>query len=249
MRESEFLVCPHAAPKHQPQIEQTWLDALALEFRGAFDALRALGPAVSVFGAAREADPRRIVLAEELGERLASAGFAVITGGGPGAMEAVNRGARRGGGLSVGLNINLPREQKPNEHLDLLVSFDHFFARKVAFVRYAIGFAVLPGGFGTLDELFEAITLIETGRIDHFPVVLVDTSHWGPLLDWVDGNVEASGLVSAPERELLLVEDEVAKISSLMSRANDAQCARAETTRRPGQADINVGELTPETSP
>src|SRR5207249_11119297 len=141
-------------------------------------------PAVSLFGSARvrEGHPA-YEEAREVGKRFAEAGFAVITGGGPGVMEAANRGAKEGGGLSVGFNIKLPHEQHENPWLDISYTFDHFYARKVCFVKPAEGFVIFPGGFGTLDELFESLTLIQTGKVLHFPVVLFDTDYWEELLD------------------------------------------------------------------
>ena len=156
------------------------------EFVEGFDAMARVGPAVTVFGSARTAlDDPVYELARTIGRRLAEAGYAVITGGGPGTMEAANRGCREGGGLSVGCNIELPHEQGMNPYVDLGVEFRYFFARKVMFVKYADGFVILPGGFGTLDELFESLTLIQTGKVRHFPVVLVGRAYWAGLLDWM----------------------------------------------------------------
>ena len=165
-------------------------------------------PAITVFGSARlpEDDP---VYAEarEVGRQLAEAGFAVVTGGGPGVMEAANRGARDAGGLSVGFNIELPHEQFANPYLDISLTFKHFYARKTMFVKAAEGFVIFPGGFGTLDELFESLTLIQTGKVLHFPVVLVDRAFWSPLLDWVREKLLPLGMISPPDLELLSVTD------------------------------------------
>ena len=157
---------------------------------------RAVGPAVTVFGSARTIAGRPALRAgRTIGRRLAEAGYAVITGGGPGTMEAANRGCQEGGGLSVGCNIELPHEQELNRYVDLGVEFRYFFARKTMFVKYADGFVILPGGFGTLDELFESLTLIQTGKVRHFPVVLVGRAYWAGLLDWIRGDAAASGAV------------------------------------------------------
>jgi uncharacterized protein (TIGR00730 family) len=179
------------------------------EFLQGFAAVERIGrPAVSVFGSARiRADHPVYAAGREVGRRLAEAGFAVVTGGGPGVMEAANRGAREGGGLSVGFNIELPHEQHSNPYLDINVTFNHFYARKTMFVKAAEGFVILPGGFGTLDELFEALTLIQTGKVRHFPVVLYDSAYWRPLLDWVRGRLLADGMVSAEDLDLLEVTD------------------------------------------
>ncbi len=168
---------PRAAPSPDFLDTDPWraLRILA-EFVEGFDAMARVGPAITVFGSARtRPDDPVYELARTIGRRLAEAGYAVITGGGPGAMEAANRGCREGGGLSVGCNIELPHEQGMNPYVDLGVEFRYFFARKIMFVKYADGFVILPGGFGTLDELFESLTLIQTGKVRHFPVVLVGT--------------------------------------------------------------------------
>jgi uncharacterized protein (TIGR00730 family) len=166
-------------------------------------------PAITVFGSARihEDDP---VYAEarEVGRRLAEAGFAVVTGGGPGVMEAANRGCREGGGLSVGFNIELPHEQGPNAYLDVSMTFHHFYARKTMFVKAAEGFVVFPGGFGTADELFESLTLIQTGKVLNFPVILFGTEYWSPLLDWVRDRALPEGTVSPEDLELLTLTDD-----------------------------------------
>jgi uncharacterized protein (TIGR00730 family) len=180
------------------------------EFVEGFGALATLGPAVSVFGSART--PRNspgYELAVEVGAALARAGYAVITGGGPGAMEGANRGANEAGGVSVGLGIELPFEQGMNRWVDLAVNFRYFFARKTMFVKYAEGFVVLPGGFGTFDELFEALTLVQTRKVTEFPLVLVGTAYWSGLLDWLEGTVLEHGAISAPDIDLLTLTDEI----------------------------------------
>src|SRR6478735_1964370 len=187
------------------------------EFVEGFGALAELGPAIGVFGSSRTPveDPY-YAMAEELGRRLAEAGFAVITGGGPGAMEAANKGASQAGGVSVGLGIELPFEVGLNEWVDVGVNFRYFFARKTMFVKYARGFVVLPGGLGTLDELFEALTLVQTQKVTSFPVVLIGTEYWSGLLDWLRDTVLADGKLSEADLDMLVVTDDVAEAVSMM---------------------------------
>jgi len=180
------------------------------EFVEGFGALAELGPAVSVFGSARtKPDDPNYAMGVAVGTALAVAGYAVITGGGPGSMEAANKGALEAGGTSVGLGIELPFEQGMNRFVDLGVNFRYFFARKTMFVKYAQGFVVLPGGFGTLDELFEAVTLVQTRKVTSFPLVLMGTAYWGGLLDWLRKTAEATGTISPPDVDLLHVTDDV----------------------------------------
>lgn len=179
------------------------------EFVEGFDALRDVGPAVSVFGSARTRpeDPW-YEMGAKVAEQLAKRGYAVITGGGPGLMEAANLGAQRAGGLSIGLNIELPMEQAPNPHQDLELHFRYFFARKVCFAKYALGYVVLPGGFGTLDEFFEAITLIQTRKMSNFPIVLMGKEFWGGLLTWVQETMLVRGTISAGDLDLFHLTDD-----------------------------------------
>jgi len=189
------------------------------EFVEGFDALAALGPAITVFGSARVSEESPIYgTAREIGRRLAVEGYAVITGGGPGVMEAANRGCQEGGGISVGCNIELPHEQDVNPYVDLAVEFRYFFARKTMFVKYADGFVILPGGFGTMDELFEALTLIQTGKIEHFPIILVGREYFGGLLAWIRGRLLADGMVSEADLDLLVVTDDPAEVVEIIRR-------------------------------
>jgi uncharacterized protein (TIGR00730 family) len=183
---------------------------IASEFLAGFQAIQKIDrPAVSIFGSARTGEGTPTYDAARVtGRRFAEAGLAVVTGGGPGVMEAANRGAREGGGLSVGFNIVLPHEQAPNPYCDISVTFKHFYARKTMFVKAAEGFVIFPGGFGTMDELFESLTLIQTGKIGSFPVVLVDSDYWGEMLDWVRGEMLADGLISSGDLDLLTVTDD-----------------------------------------
>lgn len=179
------------------------------EFVEGFGSLATIPPAVTVFGSARvtESDPM-YAAARQVATRLAEAGLAVITGGGPGLMEAANRGCQEGGGVSIGCNIELPFEQAMNPYVDLALEFQYFFARKVMFVKYSEGFVIFPGGYGTLDELFEALTLIQTGKADHFPVVLFGSDYWSGLVGWLRDRVLAEGKISPPEMEIFTVTDD-----------------------------------------
>ncbi|MGK2348955.1 TIGR00730 family Rossman fold protein [Actinomyces sp. W5033] len=178
------------------------------EFVEGFGALAELGPAISVFGSARTSTEDPVyALATQVGAGLARHGYAVITGGGPGVMEAANKGAHEAGGVSVGLGIELPLEQGMNDYVDLGIHFRYFFARKTMFVKYSDGFVVMPGGFGTMDELFEALTLVQTQKVAGFPVVLVGTSFWGGLLDWVRGTLVGAGVIAAADVDLVRVVD------------------------------------------
>ena len=183
---------------------------IASEFLAGFQAIQKIDrPAVSIFGSARSAEGTPTYeAARTTGRLFAEAGLAVVTGGGPGVMEAANRGAREGGGLSVGFNIVLPHEQAGNPYCDIALTFKHFYARKTMFVKAAEGFVIFPGGFGTMDELFESLTLIQTGKIGSFPVVLVDSDYWDEMLEWVRGEMLADGLISPGDLDLLTVTDE-----------------------------------------
>ena len=212
-------------------------ERIGREFLDGFVAVERIGrPAISVFGSAR-VDENDHVYAEAraVGKRIAEAGFAVVTGGGPGVMEAANRGAREGGGLSVGFNIQLPHEQRPNPYLDVSLTFAHFYARKTMFVKAAEGFVIFPGGFGTLDELFESLTLIQTGKVLHFPVVLFDHGYWAPLLDWIRGRVLGEGLVSPEDLELLTVTGDPDEAVATLVECYRRRCA--EVPAAPQKAD------------
>ena len=192
------------------------------EFIEGFGALAEIGPAISVFGSARtEPGTAGYAMGEEIGRKLAEAGFAVITGGGPGAMEAVNKGAQEADGLSVGLNIELPFEQELNHWVDLGVNFRYFFARKMMFVKYSQGFLVLPGGYGTLDELFEAVTLVQTHKITKFPVVLIGKAYWSGLVDWIKSSLLADGKIGADDLGIISVTDDLDEAVALAVAARD----------------------------
>ena len=205
--EDRDLLQTHHSLEHLRRRSQ----AIGSEFLAGFEAVERIDrPAVSCFGSARApAGSRPYELARETGRLFAEAGWAVVTGGGPGVMEAANRGARERGGLSVGFNIQLPHEQSPNQYLDISLTFRHFYARKTMFVKVAEGFLVFPGGFGTADELFEALTLIQTGKVVHFPVVLYGRDYWGELIRWIKGELLADGMISPEDLDLLFVTDDL----------------------------------------
>ena len=200
---------------------------IAAEFLAGFQAVQEIDrPAVSIFGSARafEGTPT-YEGARATGRAFAEAGFAVVTGGGPGVMEAANRGCREGGGLSVGFNIELPHEQESNPYRDLSLTFHHFYARKVMFVKASEGFVIFPGGFGTQDELWEALTLIQTEMIGDFPVVLFDSDYWQELLDWMRTEMLADGLISKEDAELIHVTDDPRKAVELVISRYDGRVA------------------------
>ncbi|MDX2035804.1 MAG: TIGR00730 family Rossman fold protein [Isosphaeraceae bacterium] len=195
------------------------------EFVYGIDALAEIGAAIAVFGSARFApDHKWSLLAEQMGSALVKAGFAVITGGGPGIMQAANKGAREAGGTSVGLNIELPFEQHQNPYVDLAITFRYFFVRKTMFVKYANGFIIFPGGFGTLDELFEALTLVQTRKIKRFPIVLFGSEYWRGLLDWVEKTQLDSGAISPEDLNLLVVTDSIDEARDVVVDCYNTRC-------------------------
>jgi len=195
------------------------------EFVHGINALAEVGAAVSVFGSARFGESHPMYeKARQLGRLLAEAGFAVITGGGPGIMEAANRGAHEAGGLSIGCNIELPFEQISNEYLDLSVNFRYFFVRKTMFVKYSEGFVIFPGGIGTLDELFEALTLVQTRKISRFPIILYDSSYWKGLLEWIENTQLASGAISPEDLNLLILTDSIDEVRDAIVECYKTRC-------------------------
>ena len=203
MREKQYVV-------DALSIEESWrIFRIMAEFVEAIEELSQLGYAVSIFGSSRvRPEDEYYKKAVYLARRLVEKGFAVITGGGPGIMEAANRGAAEGGGKSVGMNIRLPFEQKPNPYANIRIEYKYFFVRKVMFVKYAMAYVVMPGGFGTMDELFEAVTLIQTKRIKAFPVILMGSDYWNGLLDWVRATMLSEGKIQPEDMELLQVMDD-----------------------------------------
>jgi uncharacterized protein (TIGR00730 family) len=210
---------------------------IAEEFRAGFMKVALIDrPAVALFGSARVAeDSKPYQEARVVGRKFGEAGWAVVTGGGPGVMEASNRGCKEGGGLSVGFNIVLPHEQGSNPYLDISHEFEHFYARKVCFVRPSQGFVIFPGGFGTLDELYEAMTLIQTGKIHQFPVVLFDSDFWGEMIEWFNEELLANGMISPDDVALLHVTDDPDEAVRFVLECYDKRCAEGQVD--PEKAD------------
>lgn len=201
-------------------IKDTWrLFHIIAEFVEGFETLSQCHPAVSIFGSTRVKPEDEIYTkAERIGELLAQSGFAIITGGGPGVMEAANKGASKVGGKSIGLNIELPLEQKPNPYANITLRFRYFFVRKVMFVKYAVAYVILPGGFGTLDELFESVTLIQTNKIKPFPVILVGSEYWKGLLNWLRDVVLKEGKISQSDLEIFRVVDDPEEVLKIIKK-------------------------------
>jgi uncharacterized protein (TIGR00730 family) len=200
--------------------ELSRLVRITLEFLRGFRRLHFVGPCVTVFGSARfKEDHRYYAIAREVGRRLARAGFTVMTGGGPGIMEAANRGAREAGGRSIGCNIQLPHEQVPNRYLDLMVEFRYFFVRKVMLVKYSYAYVALPGGFGTMDEVFEAATLIQTGKMKEFPIVVMGRDYWEPLLSFLRDTMIPAGTIEPRDLDRILVTDSPEEAASIILEA------------------------------
>jgi uncharacterized protein (TIGR00730 family) len=206
--------------------KDTWrIFRIMSELVEGFDTMSRVGPAVSIFGSKRikEGDPD-YALAETIAFKLAERGFAVITGGGPGVMEAGNKGAKAAGGTSIGLNIRLPEETGPNHYQTVSLDFRYFFLRKLMFVKYAMAFVILPGGFGSLDELFEALTLMQTNKIKRFPLFLVDTKFWGPLVDWLNTTLVERGLITNKELELFTLIDDPDELVEHIAWCEQEKC-------------------------
>jgi uncharacterized protein (TIGR00730 family) len=222
--------------KATPDLE-AHVQRIAAEFRAGFEAVGRIDrPAVTIFGSARVAEDSSVyAVARETGRHFAEAGWAVVTGGGPGVMAAANRGAQEGGGLSIGFNIELPHEQEGNQYCDLALTFDHFYARKTMFVKAAEGFVIFPGGFGTLDELFESLTLIQTHKVLQFPVVLFDEDYWGGLLRWVRDRLLHNGMISPEDVDLLAVTSDPAEAVRIVVEAHERKLAAPPA--QPAKAD------------
>jgi uncharacterized protein (TIGR00730 family) len=211
---------------------------IAEEFRTGFEAVDRIDrPGVTIFGSARvpPGDPV-YEAAEDIGRRFADAGFAVVTGGGPGVMEAANKGAQEAGGLSIGFNIDLPFEQHHNPYLDMALTFKHFYARKTMLVKAAEGFVMFPGGFGTLDELFESMTLIQTDKVHNFPVVLFDHEYWAGLLDWVRERLLERGMIDGDDLELLFRTDDPAEAVEIVVRSYEERTVATPAESRKADA-------------
>lgn len=211
------------------------------EFVEGFDALAGLGTAVTIFGSARtKPDQPHYQQATEVARLLGQAGCAIITGGGPGIMEAANKGAKEAGAFSVGLNIQLPFEQHINPYVDLAIEFRYFFVRKTMLVKYAQGFIIFPGGFGTMDELFEAITLVQTGKVHNFPIILFDSAYWGGLLQWVRQTMLTEGKISPADLNLLLVTDSPTEARDFILQSINGQNGRSAQEKQAQQVTQQV---------
>jgi len=240
--EARFLVGPRSR-----RLELVSALKILREFIRGFRALHFVGPCVTVFGSARfPAGHRYYDLGRALGRRIAEEGLTVMTGGGPGIMEAANRGARDAGGISIGCNIRLPHEQKPNPYLDRFVELDHFFVRKVMLVKYSIAFVILPGGFGTLDELFETATLVQTGKMRSFPIVVMGTDYWREMYDFARDRMLAEGTISAADLALIHFTDSVEDATAILRqgfasmRAPQPIAAIGESAPTPGVSEPNT---------
>jgi uncharacterized protein (TIGR00730 family) len=223
---------------HEPADDlEHHVQSIAAEFREGFRAVERIDrPAVTVFGSARIREGNAVYeQARDVARRFAEEGWAVVTGGGPGVMEAANRGAKEGDGLSVGFNIQLPHEQHVNHWVDIQLTFRHFYARKTMFVKAAEGFVVFPGGFGTADELFESLTLIQTGKVLHFPVILFGSDFWAELLAWIRNEALADGMISPEDLDLLHVTDDPADVVARVLECYETRCA--ELPAAPAKAD------------
>jgi uncharacterized protein (TIGR00730 family) len=229
----EELIGAEAAELLSTLTDAARVERIRDEVEEGFKALAHVGAAASFFGSARTpADDPEYARAQETARLVGEAGMAIITGGGPGVMEAANRGAREAGALSIGLGIELPFEQAMNDYLDIGLEFHYFFARKVMFVRYASGFVVFPGGFGTLDELFESLTLIQTGKVRNFPVILVGSDYWSDLFQWLRDRVAAEGKISPGDLDLVTVTDDPVEVRERLMSAAHRQ-ARASSRSAP----------------
>jgi uncharacterized protein (TIGR00730 family) len=250
--DEQLLQSPAAAPK---TVDFTRSDPWRVfrimgEFVEGFDALARIGPAVTIFGSARvKPGEPQYEAARETARLLGEAGFSVITGGGPGIMEAANRGAREAGVLSVGCNIELPFEQAVNPYVDLAINFRYFFVRKTMFVKYAEAFVIFPGGFGTLDELLEALTLIQTGKVRDFPVVLFGRAYWGGFLDWIRGVVMGEGKISPDDVDLMRVTDDPAEVARIVLEASGSILDGAERPRIPRLPQVHGSYRPPTKTP
>jgi uncharacterized protein (TIGR00730 family) len=223
----EEIIAAQEAAVRSTLTDEDRLERITEELRTGFDALAGVGAAASFFGSARTPpDDPEYALARKTARLVGESGMAIITGGGPGIMEASNRGAKDAGALSIGLNIELPFEQGGNPYCDISLEFHYFFARKIMFVRYASGFVVFPGGFGTMDELFEALTLTQTGKITEFPVVLVGTDYWSGLVHWLRERMLGEGMISPDDLDMFTVVDEPTEVRDLLMSAAHRQ-ARA----------------------
>ena len=243
--DEQLLSATEPVPPNFTQTDPWRVFRIMGEFVDGFESLAELGPAVTIFGSARtQPENPQYQQAVELAHHLGKIGFTIITGGGPGIMEAANRGAHKAGVTSVGLNIELPFEQGTNDWVDLPIYFHYFFIRKMMFVKYAQAFVIFPGGFGTMDELFESLTLIQTGKVRHFPVVLFGSAYWQGLLDWLRHSMLAEGKIADADLDLLFVTDSVTEASQFIVAAHTEQNLRAQQEEAARQVTRQVLEHT-----
>jgi len=253
-QDEQLLRPPYRQPTPFTETDTWRVFRIMGEFVAGFDTLASLGPAVTIFGSARvKGDNAQYQAAVEVARLLGEAGFAVISGGGPGIMEAANKGAVEAGTESVGLNIELPFEQGMNGYVEIPIDFHYFFVRKTMFVKYAQGFVIFPGGFGTMDELFESLTLIQTGKIQNFPVILYDSTYWEGLLTWMRETMLAQGKISAEDLNLPVITDSPAEVRDIIVRSHEDSGSRLhreegarESTRRVYQEDGGQSPYQPE---
>ncbi|MBV9789823.1 MAG: TIGR00730 family Rossman fold protein [Chloroflexi bacterium] len=235
--DQQLLETPQAAQKLFTHTDPWRVMRIMGEFVEGFDDLAELGQAVTIFGSARvKPDHPQYHQATEVARLLGEAGFAIITGGGPGIMEAGNLGAREAGVQSIGLNIELPFEQGTNPYVDLAINFRYFFVRKTMFVKYAQAFVIFPGGFGTMDELFEALTLIQTDKVQNFPIILFGSAYWQGLLDWLRATMLSEGKISEADLDLMVVTDSPSEVRDLIVQSVQGQHCRAEQEEGARQA-------------
>lgn len=249
--DSRLLESPNRAAMDFTHTDPWRVFRIMGEFVEGFDTLAHTGPAVAMFGSARiSRDDPYYELAHETAHRLADQGFTIITGGGPGIMEASNRGAIEGGSRSIGCNIELPYEQGTNKYVEVPINFHYFFVRKTMFVKYSEAFVIFPGGFGTMDELFESLTLIQTGKIEDFPVILFGSKYWGGLIEWLRSVMLEEGKISPEDLDLLVVTDSVDEVCSIIKSCWDNKCWVAPQLRHGSEgAKAREGEAKPEESP
>src|SRR5918911_3550810 len=227
--DEELLKKPQPTPSDFTRSDTWRVLRIMGEFVNGFDTLAEVGAAVTIFGSARiKLDDPMYASATELARMLAEQGFAIITGGGPGIMEAANKGAKEAGGMSIGCNIELPFEQGTNQYVDVAINFRYFFVRKTMFVKYSEAFVIFPGGFGTMDELFEALTLIQTGKVQNFPVILFGSQYWKGLLDWIKGTMLHEKKIAPEDMDLLIVTDSVQEACEIIVKCYTDMCWEAQ---------------------
>ena len=245
--DEELLRKPEPTPTDFTRSDTWRVLRIQGEFVHGFDTLAEVGAAVTIFGSARiMPDNPMYAQAEQLAHMLAEKGFAIITGGGPGVMEAANKGAKEAGGMSIGCNIELPFEQGTNQYVDVAINFRYFFVRKMMFVKYSEAFVIFPGGFGTMDELFEALTLIQTGKVQNFPLILFGSEYWKGLLDWIKTTMLPEKKISAEDINLLVVTDSVEEACEIIVKCYNDMCWEAEQSSEAADIQSEIADHTEE---